>query len=359
MAELSSARSSSGDLASSPWLIRVFDRVPLSLPVMGVSIALAHFLSITMLALGFSWAVGGDFLYWGEFQRGGAGPIVRWDLYTDIVKASMVGYMMAAGYYGLREAGRDLECLRPALSCDEAEFDGMLNYLRRVTRRPLYFGTALALVWSFFVPLMGSHSGAPTLGSARMSFHQIKEFLLVFFIFRTVILELNSAFFFAAVARRFARIELLDLEQVAPFLRRALRGVLVLVLFSAILSLLVILDTNPSNSITGLAWIVLSAVAVFLIPLVPLRRRIDAAKRAELARVRAALRLEYEAKIAGDEGWAPRADLIVYEQRVEQVSTWALNTPTVVRFALYVSLGIGSWLGAALVERGLGSLLGP
>ncbi len=192
-----------------------------------------------------------------------------------------------------------------------------------------------------------------------MSFHQIKEFLLVFFIFRTVILELNSAFFFAAVARRFARIELLDLEQVAPFLRRALRGVLVLVLFSAILSLLVILDDNPSNSITGLAWIVLSAVAVFLIPLVPLRRRIDAAKRAELARVRAALRLEYEAKIAGDEGWAPRADLIVYEQRVEQVSTWALNTPTVVRFALYVSLGIGSWLGAALVERGLGSLLGP
>ena len=50
-------------------------------------------------------------------------------------------------------------------------------------------------------------------------------------------------------------------------MRRALRGVLVLVLFSAILSLLVILDANPSNSITGLAWIVLSAVAVFLIPL--------------------------------------------------------------------------------------------
>jgi hypothetical protein len=49
---------------------------------------------------------------------------------------------------------------------------------------------------------------------------------------------------------------------------------------------------------------------------------------------------------------------MVYEQRIEKVSTWTFNTPTVVRFVLYVSLGIGSWLGAAFVERWLGTLLG-
>lgn len=35
-----------------------------------------------------------------------------------------------------------------------------------------------------------------------------------------------------------------------------------------------------------------------------------------------------------------------------------VNKPTVVRFALYVSLGIEYWLGAAFVKRWLGTLLG-
>ena len=78
----------------------------------------------------------------------------------------------------------------------------------------------------------------------------------------------------------------------------------------------------------------------------------------ELARIRAAIHHENEARVAGDEDWAPRADLIIYKQQVEQVSTWMFNSPTVVRFALYASLGIGSWLGAAFVERWLGTLLG-
>ena len=55
---------------------------------------------------------------------------------------------------------------------------------------------------------------------------------------------------------------------------------------------------------------------------------------------------------------ASLTNLIVYQQQVEQVNTWTFNTPTVLRFALYASLGIGSWLGAAFVERWLGTLLG-
>jgi hypothetical protein len=101
-----------------------------------------------------------------------------------------------------------------------------------------------------------------------------------------------------------------------------------------------------------------TAAAIFLIPLYPLHRRIRAAKQGELSRIRAAIRRENEARIAGDEDWATLAHLIVYKKEVEEVSAWAFNTPTVLRFALYVSLGIGSWLGAAFVERWLGTLLG-
>ena len=329
-------------------MVRVFDRVPLSLPVMGMLIALAHFLVITMLGLALSPTLAGELLGWSGYG-----------LASDIVHSIVVGYLMAAGYYGLREAVRDLLSLRPALSCDDVEFGHMLTSLRHVVRAPLYFWTAIALVWGFGLPLTPLYwPNPPRLWSAEMNLKQIEETLFVFVILRTVGLEFVSAFLFASVARRFARIELVDLRRIAPFSRRALRGVLVVMLFMAILSLLVIFDPDPTTSMIGVISGGLSAVALFLIPLIPLQRRIQAEKLSELARIGAAIRRENAARIPDDEDWAPRADLIIYKQQIEQVSTWAFNTPTVVRFALYVSLGIGSWLGAAFVERGLGALLG-
>ena len=339
------------DLSTSPWLIRIFDRVPLSLVVMGMLIAIAHFLLIALLGLLLSPTLAGEFLGWGS----------GYGLAGDIVHSILVGYMMAAGYYGLREAVRDFLSLRPALRCDDIEFDIHLARLRHVPRVPLYVFSALGVVWGFSTPLLETSwtgMNPPPLGSALMTLKQIDEVLFVFLIFRMLALELVMAFFFASVARRFARIELLDLQQVRPFSQRALRGVLVLMMFLAILSFLLIFDDNPTNSMAGVISISLAAVTFFLIPLIPLQRRIQTEKLGELTRIRTAIRRESELRITGDEGWAPRADLMLYEQRIEKVSTWTFNTPTVVRFALYVSLGIGSWLGAAFVERWLGTLLG-
>ena len=191
-----------------------------------------------------------------------------------------------------------------------------------------------------------------------MSMSQIEVFLSIFFILRTGMLELISATFFTSVARRFATIELLDLERVAPFSRRALRAVLVLILYITLLALQALVDPNATGAIEGVISTSVLAVAIFLIPLIPLQRRIDAAKQSELAHLRADIRREYEARIAGRVDWPHLTGLIAYEQRIERVSTWAFKTSTAFRFLLYVSLGIGSWVGAAFVERGLGALLG-
>ncbi len=338
------ARPSSVDLSTSPWLIRVFDRVPLSLPAMGMLFALAYFLSVTMLALALS---------------------LPRDLGLDIFVSIALGYMVGAGYYGLREAVRDFISLRPALSCDDIEFEHWLTRLRHVARAPLHIVTAFALVVGFN---NGTQDGNWTdLGSAQVNLDRIDNFLQVFVFLRFFALELISAFLFAQVARRFARIELLDFERIAPFTRRALRGVLVLMLYSVILSIGVTSVYSFEVFLGDLGVILVAvtsliAAATFLIPLYPLHRRIDATKRAELAHVREAIRRESDARTAGEKDWAPPdarlTHLVSYKRQIEQVSTWAVNTPTVARFALYVSLGIGSWLGAALVERWLGTLLG-
>ncbi len=343
------------DLSTAPWLIRFLDRVPLPLPLMAISIALAHFLFMSILRFALSPTLEGEYLYWW-YGTGFLG------LGSDIVLSMIVGYMATAGYYGLREAVRDFLSLRPALSCDDIEFDHLLSRLQRVPRVPLYIAGVLALVMGFSLPLTPDYwADPPRLWSTEMTLVQIKECLVIFFTARTIALEFISAGLFSSVAQQFVRIELLDPERVAPFSRRALRGVLVFVLYMAIVSLLIPSVGVIATTIGAVIGASLLAAAVFLIPLIPLQRKIHAAKQSELARLRADIRRENEARNPGDEDWtrlAGLAGLIAYEQRIEKVSTWAFNTPTVVRFLLYVSLGIGSWLGAAFVERWLGTLLG-
>ena len=163
------------DLSTSPWLIRIFDRVPLSLPAMGMLIALAYFLFLAMLALMLNPGLGEVLLYRGwqnlevEHYRGTLGVYVG--------KALWVGYLAAAAYYGLREAVRDFQGLRPALSCDDIEFDDWLTRLRQVSRVPLYVVAAFAVVLSFFTVQQESNwtfmEQPPPLGSGLMSFSQI------------------------------------------------------------------------------------------------------------------------------------------------------------------------------------------
>ena len=49
---------------------------------------------------------------------------------------------------------------------------------------------------------------------------------------------------------------------------------------------------------------------------------------------------------------AVRADLAM-EQRLQSVGEWPFDAGSYGRVVLYIFLGFGSWIGAALVERGL------
>jgi len=49
--------------------------------------------------------------------------------------------------------------------------------------------------------------------------------------------------------------------------------------------------------------------------------------------------------------------LLALETRIAAVREWPLDASTLLRVGLYVTLGIGSWLGAAAVERLLDRVL--
>ena len=52
------------------------------------------------------------------------------------------------------------------------------------------------------------------------------------------------------------------------------------------------------------------------------------------------------------------ANLVAWRGLVERVREWPYDASTLLRFALVVSLCLGSWLGGAIVDRLLDAFLG-
>ncbi len=103
-------------------------------------------------------------------------------------------------------------------------------------------------------------------------------------------------------------------------------------------------------------------VKSLLTPMMGVHRRLREAKRTELERVREVIRAESRSRPEPEDHWQSidghLSDLIVYETRIQSVSTWPIDSTGVVRFALYVFYGLGAWVGAALMERLLSTVLG-
>jgi hypothetical protein len=160
---------------------------------------------------------------------------------------------------------------------------------------------------------------------------------------------------FALAARRVA-IDVLDARPLAAFARKSQRSVALWIGFSVILSLFWLGDAAGRANVFFLVLILSFLGVVFLVPLLPLHRRLAAAKHAELDRVNEQIR---RAALRGqDAGPGPRlADWIAYRRLLEDAPEWPINAPALARSTLFVAIGVGSWLGGALVERLLGVLL--
>ena len=127
-------------------------------------------------------------------------------------------------------------------------------------------------------------------------------------------------------------------------------------------SLLFLAPWSSDPALGFLTLVFVLAAALLLLPAWGVHRRILAAKQAELARVREVIRAGrqslLEPTVAGSTPPARMSDIVAYEARVASIATWPFDLSTLVRFALYVALGLGSWLGAAVVERLVDAVVG-
>ena len=153
-----------------------------------------------------------------------------------------------------------------------------------------------------------------------------------------------------ALARRLGKlleehgkINLLDRSGLRALAKRARRSVLVWIplLAHSIVFLVVVL-------------------AVVILPATGIRRRYVEEKSRQLEKVRARIADRSAAVVDGSftSESSNLPELVSWEQRLQQTRVWPYDMTVYLRVFLYAGIGLSSWVGAALVERFIGTFFG-
>jgi hypothetical protein len=338
-----------------PLTLRLFDWLPYSPVLVGCGTGLGVF----VLFLCVSWLFGAGPGRFDEFAVTDSwGP--------ELILCAMVGLVPAATAYSLRGALDDLESLLPALDGGERGHEqlrrSITTYPRALLSAVGWLSAAGAAAFVLGTPALWADGVRPPLFSAAVLWLTLRNAANISLLLRGLCLELWLARAFSRLGERLVVVDLLDPVPAAPFGRRALRGVLAWMLLTAFYSLLYVGGWAADGLYLVLAVMGGFALCAFLMPLVGAHRRIRDAKQRALAKVRERIlqtlpdglgATTAEANRPADPRLAdPRlADLLAWEARLEHTREWPLTGSTLLRFGLYVAIGLGSWVGAAVVER--------
>jgi len=337
--------------AESPWTQRLAETPPWS-PLL-LSLAIGGGLAAAFLAI--EAALGRLALLPTEEH-------VRGDFRMALVMIAITAYLPAAYALAVSGARRAIDEIAPALRSSPAELAALREaagrFDPRALRRAGFAGMAVALL----IPLganLTPESYAVWALSPEADTHRALLPGIGWLGGRFIFAVIEESRRLSRIARERVQVDLLDLRPLAPLARQGRRQAL---LAAGVLSLLALtlIDYDLAPGLLGVMSIgfagslALSGAALAL-PARGAHQAIVAAKQAELERSADELR----ALVAGHAaGGRSLADVLAWRGYVASAPEWPFDAPTLLRFALYAAIPIGSWLGGALVEKLVDRLLG-
>jgi hypothetical protein len=168
--------------------------------------------------------------------------------------------------------------------------------------------------------------------------------------------SISEGVFLRRLQRHYLRIDLLDIDRLAPLTRIAMRRSVVWIVGATLGSLFFLSAGIERTALEPLfLGICVIAVGVLMPPLIRVHQHIVRTKKEELDTLRAAIREERDLALDRDErgmqAIARLPGLIAFENRIDQVREWPVDFGTASRFALYLGIPVFSWVGGALVEK--------
>ncbi len=338
---------------NTPLSLWLFDRIPLPAFWAGAAVGLGVFTLFLLYTAMFGSAIGRHADV--AFEHG-------W--LAEVIQDFFLGFTIAVIAASVRSTRAEIEALRPSLglaASDEPELEREVLRYRRLPLALMGLGGFVASYLTVRSPELWVDGRVPGWRHPTVLWLSARNAITWWLALRGVALELNLGWRVSRLAERVEVIDLFDRAAFAPFTRRALRSVLLWMLLAAWVSLTYIGPGSLGGLLTlGVVGLSCFALAAFVIPLLGPHRRLRELQQRELSRVRAALRQTRDAMLAPD---APHfaggrlADLIAYETRIEGASTWPIEASTLPRFGLYLALGMGSWVGAGLVQHAVETAL--
>jgi hypothetical protein len=334
-----------------PWSERLIDAS--RWPPMGVGALAALVLMLCFLGLS---------LTFGRLPLvlAGDAPLnVREDVRIALVLTLLATYLAVAWTSAVRRARRTLAELEPVLSGPRAgdavqaagRFDKGALRIAGLSGLAIGAGIQIFTDWGDTIQILGL--------SFETYWHRLMVGTIAWFAGRGVYGTIVESRRLSQVGRELLTVDLLDPSSVAALPRWGLHSAL-LGIGALSLGALLFYDLGAAPQLPfTLAALVLGTLILagvgLILPVRGLRDSIREAKRRELAWCHDQIRRAREGgtKNSG----LSLADLVAYRALVESVREWPLDAPTLSRFALYLVIPLASWLGGALVERLVDSLV--
>lgn len=335
---VSPSRDASATPAWRPWSQAWIERLAIAPAWCGLGLALAHILT--------------SVVFHTAIDATGSAPVrwwMTWDaLLSTFVYALLIGYGAAGLTYARRGHAVAFEDLRPILRASAAELDAARRDLQRFDRAWLRTVGILAAVIATFVTLFTTGlTDALGTRNPRLIWIVWQNVLAFWLTSRAIAHDLGVSRRISGLTEQRAEVELLDQSRLAPLARRGLQSGLLIVVGVSIFSLVYALGyVSPAVPFLQVLTIAMVGLAL-LLPSVGVHRRLRRAKREELARIGEELRA---VRRESDEP-ARLAALLTLRHHTQSAREWPFDLGTLGRFSLYAAIGVGSWLGGALVER--------
>jgi hypothetical protein len=269
----------------------------------------------------------------------------------------LTGFTVGGAAYGRRANISDAEALGTLLRGSPQRHAALVDRLRHPIHSRAWIGIVVAALLSLLV-VASKNPWMPYLFSNEPWNHEVvwalaSNVLLFAILGGQVVGTFERNAIFAQMERELRHVDLLHPQWLTRFGRRGLRTAFFWIGGSSIASL-VFVDQQFSWLIgLVIAGTVSLGTVAFFLPLRGLHRRICAEKEAELERVREAIHRDREALLSAVPEAAAAAmrmpGLLAYEHRIASVNEWPIDTPQVARFGLMLVIGVGSWLGGAVV----------
>jgi hypothetical protein len=330
---------------TSPWMLRVYDALPGNPLWIGIGSTVA--LSLLFLI--------------GRTLAGYDLNSDPNDLRIALTQILMTTYWASAYAYLLSSVRATIRDLSP-VGRHAADWQSIVERAGKYRRGLLpVLGAASYLIIG--VGVTNATTPAPTnpwdwhLWNYDVYWHRITTVFFVWWIACSCYVVIVDSARLSRLSDKFGSLDLLDLAPYQPLVRQGLTNALLLIGGVSVMSLLGV-ESRYGTVLAGF-WIssILLAWVGLMLPLRGIRRKIREAKDRELDWCRRALIRERDNLKSGTDGQTNIGQVVAYREMINNIRNWPFDNPTLMRFALYLLIPLGSWLGGAFVERGLDTFL--